>query len=47
MRPSSMAATAATFDTTLFRVERIIPEPAAISLLAFGIALIGGSIRRR
>lgn len=47
IRPSTAAATANVFDTTLFRVERIpIPEPGATSLaLAAGLALLGA--RRR
>jgi hypothetical protein len=47
MRPSSAAATATAFDTTLFRVEVLpVPEPASASLLCLG-GLAALAARRR
>jgi hypothetical protein len=44
LRPSSATATAASFDTTLFKVEYIpVPEPTALGLLG----LAGLALRRR
>jgi hypothetical protein len=36
LRPSSAASTADTFDTTLFKVESNVPEPASLVLLGLG-----------
>jgi hypothetical protein len=46
VRPSSEAGTASVFDTTLFRVEFIVPEPASAGLLSLG-ALVALAVRRR
>jgi hypothetical protein len=36
VRPSSAATTATTFDTTLFKVESNVPEPASLALMGIG-----------
>jgi hypothetical protein len=46
LRPSGETTTASVFDTTLFRVETNVPEPATAGLLGFaGLAL--AALRRR
>ena len=48
IRPSDGATTAATFDTTLFKVEYIaIPEPSTISLVGLGLAAAAMVSKRR
>lgn len=46
IRPANGNSTAATFDTSLFRVE-FIPEPSTVALVACGLGLMAGVIRRR
>ena len=36
IRPSSAATTADSFDTTLFKVEKLVPEPTSIVLMGLG-----------
>ena len=36
IRPSGATTTAELFDTTLFKVETIVPEPASLALLGLG-----------
>jgi hypothetical protein len=48
VRPSSVASTANTIDTTLFHVEFItIPEPSTVALVGGGLGLLIAMIRRR
>jgi hypothetical protein len=49
IRPTSQAITASTFDTSLFQVETItaVPEPSTVALIAMGLGLMAGVIRRR
>ena len=44
IRPSGATTTAELFDTSLFRVEHIIPEPSSLALLGIGAASL---VRRR
>jgi len=46
IRPSDANSSAAQFDTTLFQVE-FIPEPSTFVLVAAGLGLMIGAIRRR
>jgi PEP-CTERM motif len=47
LRPNSAAATAATFDAALFRVEYLpIPEPATLALAGLGM-LAAAAVRRK
>jgi len=49
IRPTSGTVTADTFDTSLFQVETItaVPEPSTVALIAMGLGLSVGVIRRR
>lgn len=46
VRPANGASTAATFDTSLFKIE-VIPEPSTFALAGAGLALMIGLISRR
>jgi hypothetical protein len=48
LRPSGATTTAEIFDTRLLRVEgpRVVPEPAALSLMGLGLAVLGVARRR-
>lgn len=47
LRPSDAATTATFFNTSLFRVEAPVPEPATLALFGLGAVLASGLVRRR
>lgn len=47
LRPSNNTTTADSFDTSLFRVEYVVPEPASFALIGLAGVLVVGSARRR
>lgn len=48
IRPSSGSTTASQFDTSLFEVDFItVPEPSTLALVAGGLGLMVGFVRRR
>ena len=47
IRPSSAATTADTFDTTLFKVEKLVPEPTSIVLMGLGSLALLMARRKR